>query len=85
MHCDRSFYVGDAAGRKSDHSAADIGFAQVGILAVILHSDDFLYYIILYFMLVKGKDANDVMHNTKVRAFWCSSLCMFNVYLQPPS
>jgi primase-polymerase (primpol)-like protein len=24
-----SFYVGDAAGRKGDHSAADIGFAKV--------------------------------------------------------
>lgn len=27
-----SFYVGDAAGRKGDHSAADIGFAKdVGV------------------------------------------------------
>lgn len=25
----RSFYVGDAAGRKKDHSDADIGFAKV--------------------------------------------------------
>jgi len=27
--CCRSFYVGDAAGRKSDHSDADIKFAEV--------------------------------------------------------
>lgn len=31
MHflCCRSFYVGDAAGRESDHSDADIKFAEV--------------------------------------------------------
>lgn len=28
LHC-RSFYVGDAAGRKNDHSDADIKFAEV--------------------------------------------------------
>jgi len=27
--CCRSFYVGDAAGRKEDHSDADIKFAEV--------------------------------------------------------
>jgi len=30
----RSFYVGDAAGRKMDHSDADIKFAQVFIANV---------------------------------------------------
>ena len=29
FQCCRSFYVGDAAGRRSDHSDADIKFAEV--------------------------------------------------------
>lgn len=38
---ERSFYVGDAAGRKGDHSAADLGFAQAVDLKFYIPEDVF--------------------------------------------
>lgn len=53
----RSFYVGDAAGRKNDHSDADIQFAKVlsklyvVIVKVICHCIDFMQKLSLIHLL----------------------------------
>ena len=45
----RSFYVGDAAGRKNDHSDADIKFAEVLIFSSLFLCSSFFFFLLLHF------------------------------------